>query len=137
MTPQVADLLEVAGGLAPAHFALAGGAIDELVGHFDDRRNASAPIVDEQLKVMGRCNLTPRLAELAGIPTLVASGRHDPIAPPAFGRAIAAGIPGSRYVEFEDASHAVTIQQADRVNALLLEHLDAACPTPSAAPRGR
>ena len=42
------------------------------------------------------------------------------------GRAIAAGIPGARYVEFEDASHAVTVQHADRVNALLLDHLDAA-----------
>jgi pimeloyl-ACP methyl ester carboxylesterase len=86
---------------------------------------ASAPIVDEQLKVMGRCDVTPRLSALAGIPTLVVSGRHDPIAPPAFGRAIAAGIPQARYVEFEDASHALTIQSADRVNALLREHLDA------------
>jgi len=86
---------------------------------------ASAPIVDEQLKVMGRYDATPRLGELAGVPTLVASSRHDPIALPTFGRAIAAGIAGARYVEFEDASHAVTIQQADRVNALLLEHLDA------------
>ena len=49
--------------------------------------------MSEQLKVMGRCNLTPRLSALAGIPTLVVSGRHDPIAPPAYGRAIAAGIP--------------------------------------------
>jgi len=57
------------------------------------------------------------------VPTLVVSGRHDPIAPPAFGRAIAAGIAGARYVEYEDASHALPIQHADRVNALLLEHL--------------
>jgi pimeloyl-ACP methyl ester carboxylesterase len=83
------------------------------------------PIVSEQLKVMGRCDVTSRLAELAAIPTLVVSGRHDPIAPPAFGRAIAAGIPQGRYVEVEDASHALTIQCEDRVNALLLEHLDA------------
>jgi pimeloyl-ACP methyl ester carboxylesterase len=83
------------------------------------------PIVSEQLKVMGRYDATARLPALAGVPTLVVSGRHDPIAPPAFGRAIAAGIPGARYVEFETASHALTIQQADGVNALLLEHLDA------------
>jgi len=83
------------------------------------------PIVSEQLKVMGRCNVTSRLAALAGIPTLVVSGRHDPIAPPAFGHAIAAGIPQARYVEIEDASHALTIQSEDRVNALLREHLDA------------
>ena len=81
------------------------------------------PIVSEQLKVMGRYDATPRLSTLAGVPTLVVSGRHDPIAPPAFGRAIAAGIAGARYVEYEDASHALPIQHADRVNALLLEHL--------------
>jgi aminoacrylate hydrolase len=81
------------------------------------------PIVSEQLKVMGRYDATSRLSTLAGVPTLVVSGRHDPIAPPAYGRAIAAGIPGARYVEFEDASHALTIQQPDRVNALLLEQL--------------
>jgi pimeloyl-ACP methyl ester carboxylesterase len=83
------------------------------------------PIVSEQLKVMGRYDATQRLSALAGVPTLVVSGRHDPIAPPAFGRAIAAGIPGARYVEYEDASHALPIQHADRINALLLEHFDA------------
>lgn len=85
----------------------------------------SPSIVSEQLSMMGRYDATPHLSALSGIPTLVASGRHDPIAPPAFGRAIAAGIPGARYVEYEDASHALPIQHADRVNALLLEHLDA------------
>jgi pimeloyl-ACP methyl ester carboxylesterase len=98
---------------------------DRLNRLFGRDLGEAPPIVSEQLKVMGRCNVTTRLSALAGVPTLVASGRHDPIAPPAFGRAIAAGIPGARYVEFEDASHAVTIQLADRVNALLLEHLDA------------
>jgi pimeloyl-ACP methyl ester carboxylesterase len=98
---------------------------EELNVLFGRDLGEAPPIVDEQLKVMGRYDATMRLSALAGVPTLVASGRHDPIAPPAFGRAIAAGIPGARYVEFEDASHAVTIQHADRVNALLLEHLDA------------
>jgi pimeloyl-ACP methyl ester carboxylesterase len=85
----------------------------------------SAPIVDEQLKVMGRYDATPQLARLSGIPALVVSGRHDPIAPPVLGRAIAQGIGGARYVELEDASHALVIQAADRVNALLRDHLDA------------
>ena len=84
------------------------------------------PIVTEQLRSMSACDVTAALAELAGIPTLVVSGRHDPIAPPSLGRAIGDGIPGARYVEFEDASHALPVQCADRVNALILEHLDAA-----------
>jgi pimeloyl-ACP methyl ester carboxylesterase len=98
---------------------------EQLNALFGRDLGQAPPIVDEQLKTMGRYDATPRLPELAAIPTLVVSGRHDPIAPPAYGRAIAAGIPGARYVEFEDASHALTIQQAERVNALLLEHLDA------------
>ena len=65
----------------------------------------------------------PRLGELAGLPALVVSAAHDPIAPPAVGRALAAGIPGSRHVEVSDASHGLPIQHAERVNALLLEHL--------------
>ena len=65
----------------------------------------------------------PRLAELASTPTLVVSAAHDPIARPTEGgRAIAAGIPGARYVEIPDASHGVPIHQAPRINALLLEH---------------
>ena len=67
-----------------------------------------------------------RLNELSGIPTLVVSARHDPIAPQALGKDIASRIRGARYVEFADASHALPIQLADEVNALLSEHLLAA-----------
>lgn len=84
------------------------------------------PVAMKQLKAMGALDLTPRLGELAGVPTLVASAAHDRIARPEYGRAIAAGIPGARYVEFADASHGVPLQHPDRVNALLLEHLAAA-----------
>jgi pimeloyl-ACP methyl ester carboxylesterase len=83
------------------------------------------PIVYRQLGAMARYSALTRLGELGGIPALVVSGRHDPIAPPGLGRALAHGIPGARYVEFADASHALPIQCADRVNALLLEHLTA------------
>jgi pimeloyl-ACP methyl ester carboxylesterase len=65
----------------------------------------------------------PHLARLAGVPTLVASATQDRLAPPRLGRALAAGIRGSRYVEFPDAAHGLTVQCAEQVNALLLEHL--------------
>lgn len=86
----------------------------------------SPPIIMQQLRAAGPADATPYLPRLAHIPTLVVSGAHDPIAPPSAGRAIAAGIPGARYVEFHDGSHGLTIQHADRVNALLLEHLERA-----------
>ena len=80
-------------------------------------------IVMTQLRAAARFDISARLPELAGIRTLVMSARHDRIAPPRFGRALAAGIPGARYVEIETAGHAAPIQCAGEVNALLADHL--------------
>ena len=80
-------------------------------------------IESAQLRAMRAANLTPRLGELANLPTLVVSGYYDPIAPPRSGQVLRDGIPGARYVELADASHGLPITHADRVNSLLLEHL--------------
>ena len=82
----------------------------------------SPPIIMQQLRAMGRFDASGSLPSLRGIRTLVVSAAHDCIARPAYGRALAAAIPGARYVEFPDAGHAVTIQQPREINALLLEH---------------
>ena len=84
------------------------------------------PIVMKQLRATARFDVSARLAELAGIPTLVVAAAHDRIALPQYGRALAAAIPGARYVEMAGAGHGVTIQCAPQVNALLVEHLAAA-----------
>jgi aminoacrylate hydrolase len=81
------------------------------------------PIIREQLRAMSRYSAVPRLRELSGVPTLVLSAAHDPIAPPAFGKNLASLIGGSRFIEFPDASHALPIQCAPEVNSLLLQHL--------------
>ena len=60
---------------------------------------------------MGRYDATPRLGELAGLPTLVVSAFHDRIARPELGRALAAGVPEAHYVEIADAAHAVPIEK--------------------------
>jgi pimeloyl-ACP methyl ester carboxylesterase len=78
-----------------------------------------------QLRAMRAADTMHRLGELAGIPTLVVNAEHDPIAPPRLGRALAAGIAGAKYVELAGASHAALVLSADRVNALLAEHLAA------------
>jgi pimeloyl-ACP methyl ester carboxylesterase len=83
-------------------------------------------IVMDQLRAMRRADATPFLRALGDIPTLVLSAEHDRIAPPAAGRALAAGIPGARFIEIEGSAHACTILEAGRVNALLIEHLAAA-----------
>jgi pimeloyl-ACP methyl ester carboxylesterase len=84
------------------------------------------PIVMKQLRAMARYSAEPRLGELRSVPTLVVSGRFDRIARPDLGRSLAAGIGSERYVEFSDAGHALPIQCADRLNALLLEHIERA-----------
>jgi pimeloyl-ACP methyl ester carboxylesterase len=81
------------------------------------------PVAMKQLAALRGYDATERLGKLSGIPTLVMSAAHDPIAPPRFGRALADGIPGARYVEFDDASHGLPIQHAERVNELLSRHL--------------
>jgi len=84
------------------------------------------PIVNLQLKAMRHFDATPRLTELASIPTLVLNGVHDPISPPSVSRALADGIPGAKYIEFADASHGLPISHAGKVNELLQDHLDRA-----------
>jgi aminoacrylate hydrolase len=84
------------------------------------------PIVSRQLEAMSKYSCVARLREIRGVPTLVASGAHDPIAPSRLGQAIADGISGARFVEFKDASHALPIQCPRKINTLLLEHLAAA-----------
>lgn len=87
---------------------------------------ADHPAVEmRQLAAMRACDQTPWLAKI-GAPALVVSARHDPIAPPELGRKLAAGLAESRYVELADAAHGAPIEHAERVNALIEEHLSAA-----------
>ncbi|WNG32135.1 alpha/beta fold hydrolase [Cystobacter fuscus] len=96
------------------------GRLAHLFGH--DLAD-SPPVAMRQMAAMGAYDSTPRLKELAGLPTLVVSATEDPIAPPRLGRVLGEGIPGARYVEIPAASHGVTIQHAGHINTLLLEHL--------------
>lgn len=82
-----------------------------------------SPVEMQQLSAMRAEDTTKELSQLAGIPTLVVSGAHDPIASPRLGRQIAAGIPGARYEELADQSHGAPIMAAATINRLLLAHL--------------
>src|SRR5215218_4923303 len=82
------------------------------------------PIAMKQLGALRAYDASDRLDRISGIPTLVMSAAHDPIAPPRHGRALAAAIPGARFVEFDDASHGLPIQHAARVNELLADHIE-------------
>lgn len=98
---------------------------EKLAPLFGHDLGDSPPVVNAQLSAMRKYSAAPRLGELAGLPTLVLSGAHDPISPPRVSESLAKGIPGARHVPFADASHGLPVQHADRVNALLLEHFSA------------
>lgn len=105
---------------------------EKLAPLFGHDLGVQPPIVSAQLTALRKYSAVPRLAELAGLPTLVLSGDHDPISPPKVSAALANGIPGARHVAFPDASHGLPIQHADRVNSLLREHFEKL--SPSAGP---
>jgi pimeloyl-ACP methyl ester carboxylesterase len=98
---------------------------EELAPIFGHDLGVEPPATMAQLSAMRAYDARPRLGELAALPTLVVSAAHDRIAAPAAGRAMAAAIPGARYVELPDAAHGATIHCATTINALLLEHLAA------------
>ncbi|HVJ81762.1 MAG TPA: alpha/beta hydrolase [Planctomycetia bacterium] len=90
-------------------------------------------ITSHQLRALRRADLGDRLGELAALRTLIVAAAHDPIAPPASGRALAAGIPGAEYLEVADASHGLPITHAAWTNASLAKHWLAAESRQSAA----
>ena len=85
-----------------------------------------APITMTQLRAMSKYDASTRLHSLGGIPTLVVAATEDRIARPEYNKALAAAIPGARYVELSDSGHGVTIHRADEINVLLAEHFAAA-----------
>ena len=80
------------------------------------------PIVMKQLGAMSKYDAGGAPGRARVIPTLVVSATEDRIAPPSTGRALAAAIPGSKYVEIAEAGHGLPIHRAAEINALLAEH---------------
>jgi pimeloyl-ACP methyl ester carboxylesterase len=107
--------------LASADKAAVAQAMAELFGH--DLADQPSMVM-EQMTAMSRYDATSRLGEFHSVPALVVSAQHDRIAKPEFGKTLADGIPGSRYVLLEDALHGVSIHGAEMVNRLLLDHME-------------
>ncbi len=80
------------------------------------------PVAMRQAMALRKHDCTAELSKLTNIRSLVVSAEEDPIAPPRFGRQLAALIPGARFIEMPGASHGAPIQHATRVNRHLTEH---------------
>ncbi|RYD33086.1 MAG: alpha/beta fold hydrolase [Verrucomicrobiaceae bacterium] len=77
------------------------------------------PILMRQLMALRGHHAFPSLGKLAGIPTLVISASQDRIARVAFGKRLAAAIPGAAFEEWDRAAHGMSILQAAAVNERL------------------
>ena len=75
-------------------------------------------LVRTLLGFMLRPDMRPELADIT-TPTLVISGAEDRSLPPAQGRAIHAGIPGSHYVEVPGAGHSSPIEAPEAITEAL------------------
>jgi pimeloyl-ACP methyl ester carboxylesterase len=93
--------------------------VTRLFGHPVNRQPA---IVIRQVGALLRYDARDRLSMLDGLPTLVIGAGADRILRPSTSRALAGAIPGARYVEIDEAGHALPIEEAKRVAVLLAEH---------------
>lgn len=86
----------------------------------------SPPILMQQLSALGAYDGSARLGELARIPTLVVSGELDPIALPKYGAQLASLIPGAKHIAMPRMAHGLILQEPEKINTLLRDHLQAA-----------
>ncbi|HUK65091.1 MAG TPA: 3-oxoadipate enol-lactonase [Dongiaceae bacterium] len=73
-------------------------------------------------ETVGATDLRPDLAAIRA-PTLVIAGAQDPAVPSERTQDLADGIPDCRVEVLDPAAHLASVEQADRVTELILEHL--------------
>lgn len=90
---------------------------------------AGAPaLVRQNRAIMARADLRPTLRAIR-CPTLVVVGDSDLLTPPEHAREIAAGIAGAQFEIVLECGHLLTMEQPERVNALLLDWLGRVAPS--------
>ena len=96
-------------------------ALVEQVGEMALRQPA-AGVIGALRAMRDRPDSTALLSGIT-VPTLVVHGAEDEVAPPAIARAMAARIPGARYVELGGAGHLAPLEQPEGVTRALREFL--------------
>jgi len=79
-------------------------------------------VASAQLGMSLRVDSRPTLATI-DCPTLVVVGVEDTLTPPTDARLLAAGIPGSRLVEIENAGHLPNLEAPSSFNVAIAELL--------------
>jgi pimeloyl-ACP methyl ester carboxylesterase len=86
------------------------------------REQAPEAIAGAQRGMAARAATTDVLASIK-VPTLVVTGEEDAVTGPEVGRDLAAGIPGARFLQVEEAGHLVNLEQPEILNEALLDFL--------------
>jgi proline iminopeptidase len=80
------------------------------------------------LRTVRRVDYRPRLGDVR-VPTLLLVGRRDPQTPPPCSQELAAGIPHTRLVIFENSGHSPFIEEPEKfcqeISSFLQENLSA------------
>lgn len=94
-----------------------------VAARMDEKMHYSAPALFHGFRMLSQFSSLPWLSDLR-MPTLVAGGRHDWIAPPAQGsERLARGLPHAELVLFEESGHFPFIEENDRFLSVLTEFL--------------
>lgn len=94
---------------------------DEKYAEGKERARPNAELMAHMWRnVMPSYDVRDRLAEISA-PTLVLGGRHDWVTPYPESELIAAGIPGSKLVIFEESGHLPFIEEQDRFMSVVRE----------------
>jgi pimeloyl-ACP methyl ester carboxylesterase len=87
--------------------------------------DATSPLtLYAQLGAIALHDTRPRLAELAGLPTLVVHGLEDRLVPPARGRELAGLVPDARLELIPACGHLLTTDAEEQTARAILTHLD-------------
>ncbi|HSW08154.1 alpha/beta fold hydrolase [Aquabacterium sp.] len=87
------------------------------------RRAGPEQLIRQNRAIMARADSRPLLAGLS-CPLLVVCGEADLLTPPEYSREIAAAVPQADLVLLPDCGHLLTLEQPQRINALLGDWLD-------------
>ncbi len=118
------DFPGVMGELAPKLVAPRHLKDEGLIGKMSEMALATGTeaFLRQQRAIIGRIDSRPHLAAIR-CPTLVVAGREDAIMPVAWLEELARGIPGARLEVIEDSGHMSSLEQPEKVTALLAEWL--------------
>ena len=112
--------------VAISRFLNLGKKPDKRLARFTEAMSAmtKAQVVGDFYATLDTHDKAEALAHLADVPTLVIVGDRDRLTPPEYARAIAAAVPGARYLELRGAGHCPMLEQPEAVNAALTELIE-------------